>query len=256
MFNVLLRAFVIVSGFIFLQIAYSAVCYRKVGKVKWIKFVAWLGLISGITYFIYTNLIYVERLPIVKQVIGFFNSAVRLFLSYISAEIFIVYFMIPLLLVWIYYLSKTVITVVKKKLAYNRWVKSEEDKLLADVKEIIVDPENEISNEENEFAILEYDFLDVPLSKIRYKTIFGLQRAYELAKEKGLQIGQTDTGYVAIYAEKEGIRKLKEILSMNSVDYGDLENRPSIVFFSGGSVTNAVPIMEQLMKIKEGESVE
>jgi len=96
-------------------------------------------------------------------------------------------------------------------------------------------------------------FLNEKTTRIRANTILGLQRAYELSKLKGLQLGETETGYVAVYSDEEGLIKLKALLSENSISCLRLKNKPSVVYFDNSSDNvQCITIMEQLKNIREG----
>lgn len=265
--EIALKILLIVVAISFIQIAYNALIYRQRGKMKWIKFllVAAATLIGG--YLLFNYIKPFTELPYISFVVGAIDSMIFTFFSYLPKTFLLVWFVAPLVIVWIVYLFITLTTVIKNRVKYMKWknqvVYEEKTSLLENAKndvkvEVVEEKGTEIAAaaevEESGQYEKEIHFLNEPMTKIRYKSILGLQRAYEVAKAKGLQLAETETGYVAVYAEKTGVKKLKELLSKNGIDYSKLENRPSVVFFDSDTV-QCVSIKEALKKMNGGEQI-
>lgn len=264
--EIALKVLLIVVAISFVQIAYNALVYRQRGKMKWIKFllVAAGSLIGG--YLLFNYIKPFTELPYISFIVGAIDSMVFTFFGYLPKTILLVWFVAPLVIVWVVYLFMTLTTVMKNRIKYMQWKKRVESEAKPSFQEntenvtkidVVEETDTEIAAaeiEEAEQYEKEIHFLDEPMSKIRYKSVLGLQRAYEVAKAKGLQLAETDTGYVAVYAEKSGIKKLKELLSQNGIDYNKLENRPSVVFFDSDTV-QCVSIKEALKKMNGGEQI-
>src|SRR5690625_2858102 len=249
----------------FIQIAYNSLVYRQIGKMKWIKFICVVGVVLVGGYILHESIKSFAEAPYVSSVVCVIYTLFFTFICYLTKTFMILLFVVPLVVAWIVYLFITIATVVKNRIKYSKWkkgVETEEEKPSAnqnksidntpvEVVELDVDQGQEEKEESDEKNV---HFLSEHTTKIRYKSILGLQRAYEVAKGKGLQLAETETGYVAVYADKTGFRKLKELMTQNGIDYRKLENRPSVVFFDLDTV-QCVPIKEALEKMKEGEAV-
>lgn len=263
-----LKILLIVIAISFIQIAYNSLVYRQRGKMRWAKFsfVAAATLNGG--YLLFKFIKPFTELPYISLVVGAIDSMFFTFFSYLPKTFLIIWFVVPFAITWVVYLIKTLATVVKNRIKYVKWKKRAEDEEKSSLKE---NTENVTEVEANDTdAVIaaavevieeagqcekDIHFLDETMTKIRYKSILGLQRAYEVAKAKGLQLAETETGYVAVYAEKTGVKKLKELLSQNSIDISEIENRPSVVFFDADTVQQCVPIKEALIKMNGGEKI-
>lgn len=263
--EILLKIILIVVVISLLQIAYNAVIYRQPGKMKWVKFISLVAAILICGYLLFESIKPFTELRYVSSVVSVIDTMIFTFFSYLPKTFLIIWFVAPLVITWIAYLFLTLTTVIKNRYKYLKWkkgVEAEEKSSLSsgeasketndnspvEVVELDVGQEQEDVDEKN------IHFLSEPMTKFRYKSILGLQRAYEVAKEKGLQLTETETGYVAVYADRSGVRKLRKLMSENGIDYSQIENRPSVVFFDLDTV-QCVSIKEALGKMNEGEPI-
>lgn len=269
----LIKIFLILTIVIVLQTTYSTLVYRQVGWARWLKFSA-IGLVTlAIGIVLIMRVKWLVQLPYLQGVVQFIDKVIFAFFGYLSGKLLFVWFIVPLLLMWVVYLGKSIYAVTTNRMKFNRWKKentekekpaevmSSADDQTDDIQdEDIVVEEQELADPkdviEPETAVAEdvHFLTDVPLTRIRFNSALGIQRAYEIAKNKGLQVGETATGYVAVYSDAKGIKQLKEILKTNHVKEVKLENRPSIVMFdrAGASCTT---IKQAMAKIKAGESI-
>lgn len=251
----LIKIFLIVTMIIVVQTAYNTFVYRQIGKLKWIKFgaVSLMGLVIG------TGLISLvkdfTKLPFLTSIVSFIDTVIFAFFGYISSNLLLLWFVVPIMIIWIVYILKTIVAVIINRIKFNRWKKEnredeQEQSIPEDIKEMQEEfpllKNEEVQNKEN------IHFLEgIPTTNIRFNSILGLQRAYEIAKKKGLQIGETETGYVAVYANAEGIKQLKSIFNDNGIKITGLENRPSIVLFNK-KVEDCVTIKMAMGIVKAG----
>lgn len=263
--EILLKIILVVVAISFVQIAYNSLVYRQRGKMKWFKFICVAGVTLVGGYILFASIKPFTELPYVSNVVSVIDTMIFTVYSYLPKPFLILWFVAPLVITWIVYLFITLTTVIRNRYKFLKWKKRMEEKEKSssdnketnkgtidnspvDAIELNADYEKEESYEKN------VHFLSEPMTKIRYKSILGLQRAYEVAKVKGLQLTETENGYAAVYADKSGVRKLKELMTQNGIDYSKLENRPSVVFFDLDTV-QCVSIKEALGKMKEGEPV-
>lgn len=259
--GIALKIILVVVAISIIQIAYNSVVYRQVGKIKWVKFIPIVAIVLLGGYFLFSSIKPFTDLRYISNVVDVIDTVFFTFFGYLPKNIIIVWFVLPIVITWIAYLFITLTTVIKNRYKYFNWKK----KIEANEKEVN-EQEPEYDDKEKETIITHLDkgledenednvhFLSEPMAKIRYKSILGLQRAYEISKEKGLQLAESDTGYVAVYADKTGVSRLKELMNENNIDYSKLKNRPSIVFFDSSTI-QCVSIKEAFEKIKGGESI-
>lgn len=241
------------------QIAYNALIYRQLGKMKWLKF----GVVVFISLIIDIVLIYnvknLVTLPYIKTVVHFIDTMLFSFFGYISGNFLLIWFVVPLLIIWAVFMVKVSITIIKSRIKFNLWKKqNKEDEIIENVIEEKVQTierhEEKTTPTKNEME--QEKFLeDVPLVKIRFNSVLGLQRTYEVAKNKGLQVGENENGYVAVYSSLKGLKELKGILEKFQISIVNLTNRPSIVFFDRDNA-RGLTIKVAMEKLKAGEKID
>ncbi|HLQ97029.1 MAG TPA: hypothetical protein VK108_11765 [Pseudogracilibacillus sp.] len=260
----LLKLILLVIVISVIHIAYNAIVYKQIGNKRWITFIliSLAGIVAG-----YGLYIVIEWLVAVPYLHGFFkgiDSIFKTFFDYLPKPFVVTWFIAPLVLAWIFYIFTTIIKVIKNRRKYYTWRKKVEKEEAKEQENLqsgkvakaessepiaqVAEPVQEETKQDN------VHFLSEPVSKIRYKSALGLQRSYEKAKEKGLQLAESDNGYVAVYAEKTGVNKLKSLMHENGIDYSNLKNRPSIVFFDAKEM-QCITIKEAFEKMKGGESI-
>lgn len=258
--GILLKIILVVVAVSIIQIAYNSIVYRQIGNLKWVKFIFVVAIVLVSSYLLFKSIKPFTELRYISNVMDVIDAVFLTFFGYLPKSFLVIWFVIPIVITWIAYLIITLITVVKNRYKYFNWKK----KIEAEEKNSAY--EREYDKEAKETVVTSSDgdiedadkdnvhFLSEPMTKIRYKSILGLQRAYEVSKEKGLQLAEIETGYVAVYADKSGIKKLRELMFENGIECSNLKNRPSIVFFDSDK-TECVPIKEALEKMKGGESI-
>lgn len=249
-----LKIILVVVAISLVQIAYNSLVYRQIGKLKWVKFISVVVAVALGSYLLFVFIKIFTSLRYVSSITNAIDAVIFTFIGYLPKKFLIIWFVVPLVITWIVYLFITIATVIKNRYKYFTWKKRTEN-----------DEKNSSYDEKNNEKMTDIPsvetasrdnvhFLSEPMTKIRYKSILGLQRAYEVAKEKGLQLTETENGYVAVYADKSGVLRLKEIMAQNGIDHSELENRPSIVFFDLDTI-KCVSIKEAFEKMKGGESI-
>lgn len=233
-----------------IQIAYNSMVYRQINSLKWAKFglVVVVVLVGGGILFTFIKPF--TELRYISNVVSFIDAVFFTFLGYLPKQLLIIWFIIPVVITWIAYLFITLTAVIKNRYKYQKWKRKTEAAEQESNKEL-EETAATISEDKGKDNV---HFLSEPMTKIRYKSALGLQRAYEISKQKGLQLAESETGYIAVYADKSGVTKLRELMNENDLDYSSLKNRPSIVFFDS-SKTECVSIKEALEKMKGGESI-
>lgn len=253
MIGFLLQVFLIILVVSVLEIAYNSLVFRQQEKRNKLIFLA----ITVVTIFIaelgVVGISKLGNVPILGGVINMINSIFKNFVEYIPLKPILLWFVIPALLAWAFFVLKSTGFVITKKLDFKKWKdtlkqkqREKEEKEQANQQAVEMEKAQEDAEEDS------IHFLDMEMSRnIKYQNILGLQRAYELAKSKGLQIAETDEGYVAVYSDGKGFKELKRILSTNSIDVINLQGKPSLVFFDARKATS-IQIQDQFLKLKEG----
>lgn len=252
----LIKIFLIVTMIIVVQTAYNTFVYRQIGKMKWLKFgfVSFLGLTIGIVLMVLVKEFI--KFPFIRSVVGFIDTVIFAFFGYISSSFLLVWFVVPILIIWLVYLLKSLVAVVINRAKFNKWKNENKEEEPTEIVAEVIQEEHSPTSEESIEEEDSIHFLDgVPLTKIRFNSVLGLQRAYEIAKKKGLQISKTETGYIAVYANAEGVQQLKSVFNDNGIESAGLENRPSIIFFNK-KVTGSISIKSAMDKVKAGESID
>lgn len=76
-------------------------------------------------------------------------------------------------------------------------------------------------------------FLSMPTTKFDYHSRMGIQQAFNRAKQGGgLIVMSTDFGYVALYANANGLSALKSAIAPTPLERYQLPNSPSLVQFT------------------------
>ena len=76
-------------------------------------------------------------------------------------------------------------------------------------------------------------FLSMPTTKFDYHSRMGIQQAFNRAKQGGgLIVMSTDFGYVALYANANGLSALKSAIAPTPLEKYQLPNSPSLVQFT------------------------
>lgn len=249
-----LKGLIIATILACIQISYNTLLYRQFGVSRWIKFI----IISLFSVGIGGVLIYYTKsfvqLPYVEIIVNFTDTLLFAFFGYISKWFLLIWFVLPVLSVWAVYLIKSIIYVINNRIKFRKWQKQNQETNMQEKQEMNM-TETKSKEQENISDETIYFLEDVETTNIRYNTILGLQRVYELAKKKGLQLGKTERGYVAVYSNTEGVNLLSNILQDYGIETYELEKLPSVVFINK-KVVKGIPIKKAMEKLKAGESIE
>lgn len=250
------------------QIVYNTVVYKQLGYLRWIKFVISFAITLTISGFIWLKIHDLVLLPYVSSAVNMIDKIIFTFFSYIPKSFILLWFVVPIVIAWIFYLLMALKDTLVIRWRFYRWQKKNESEELKqankainegaekekeeskDVVEEKVSLEMEDVAEENQLP-----FFDVPINKIKYNSVLGLQRSYELAKTEGLQVDMAEWGYVAVYANGSGKKQLRALLAENDINDNGLENRPSLVAVKNNGI-ESISIKDALKRIKDGDSID
>lgn len=235
------------------QIAYNTFIYRQLGIDKRIKFsiVVVLDLVAGGALISISSK--VLNVPYLRNVIRFIDTLFISFFKYVSSNILIIWFVLPMLVIWLVFIGKSIVSVILNRRKFNAWHKEKAVKVNESIAPHVEKSVNKVDDlpKTTEYMI---DFLDVDIADFTYDTEEALTKVYEDSKVNGLQVGKTETGYVAVYSNLRGINQLKEIMTKNHAHIDNIENRPSIIFINQDD-SSCVPIKEAIQRLKEGLNV-
>ncbi|HFD1725292.1 TPA: hypothetical protein QFM54_001865 [Enterococcus faecium] len=258
--QILLKALLVITIVGIVQIGYNAWIYRQFGFFRWVKLIM-LTLVSlVVAYILWGAIEKISTIKYLSSVLKFFDSILFTFFSFVPSKFILYWIIFPLLVAWIFYLLNTLRVVLVTRWRFYRWQKKNESEELLRAENSIESLEsdsdiNELESKNEEIESKSIHFLEVDTVKIRYKSILGLQRAYEKSKNEGLQISETDNGYIAVYASSEGVKQLRELFKMHNLDKRKLNNRPSVVFFDKENVS-CIGIKEALESMKAGDTID
>lgn len=235
----ILYFFVALTVVIAIFTLFNAVVYKKYGKIKWVKFIslsvlfiiAGLGLLYLVHYFVY--------LPYVNGFCRLIDNIFRAFLKYLPMFTLALWFIGPFVLVSLIIAGGTIIEKIQIKAKYRKWEKKNQPEVTTE------NEEDTISNTEE----IQFYLDGAVLTEFKYESIFGLQKAYELSKAKGLQVSKIDNGFVAVYANKIGMNDLANLLNENNIPFEPLPNRPTLTVIHPDGATS-VTVKESLEKLK------
>lgn len=223
-------------------IAFDESKNKKTKEFKWIRFI----IAVLVTLFIASGLIAltlrVSELPYLTFVSEVLDILVFTFIGYLPKNLLIFWFLFPVVVVWIYFLLKTGVYVMKSRKRYKKWKERQAAQ---------AEQENSIFPDEINVHFLKDSMM---FTNINYNSVLGLQRAYEVAKKEGMQIQETETGYAAVFSSQEGLNDLKALFSKYRLAEDKLPNRPAIVFFNDQEVSY-VGIKSALDKLSRGEKI-
>lgn len=252
-----IKIFLIITIIGIAQIAYNTFIFRQIGIDKRIKFsvIVVLDLVVGIALLTLSKK--VLTVPYLSHFINFVDTLFISFFKYISSNILIIWFVLPMLVIWFVFIGKSIVSVILNRKRFNAWHKKNtvkvEEKLEPNLEKDL-EPVSEQTYDLSEKKERRIDFLDVDVVDFSYDTEEALTKVYEDSKINGLQVGKTDTGYVAVYSNLEGINQLKAMLDRNNVHIKTIENRPSIILINQDD-SSCISIKEAMQRLKEGLDV-
>lgn len=208
---------------IFFQTLYNGLVWKNKSNLKWL----WLSLIvivtSAIAFLGFYWVNQINRLAYIGEVIKWFDRIILMVISYLPYKKILLWFGVPFIAAWIYFGIKAVIKYFVIKNNFNKQNSQQKDiKKSLKLRELF-------HNKSKPELPIPIEFEDQVLSKIRYHSPLGLQRALDKAKKGGLQLGKTDDGYIAVYADEEARKKLVLILDGFNIDAKSINSAPAVV---------------------------
>ncbi|MBC2242225.1 hypothetical protein [Listeria booriae] len=243
--KIFLVFFIACSCVAVLFIAYNALLDRRTKKLAWIKFSMILLLTLIVTGVCIGVALWLIELPIVRWIAGVVDMIFFSFFHYLPKWALCIWFVLPLLCAWFFYFIRTLFYVAKSRLKYRKWKSRQLEQ---------EEQENKTDLAKDDKASIHFLGTTLTLTKIKYNSILGLQRTYEIAKKQGLQISETETGYAAIFSNSEGLQELQAIFSQNSLPNDVVPNRPSLVLFDAKEV-HCTTIKDAITKLSRGDTI-
>lgn len=285
-----IRFFLILTTIVTINSLYSMILYRRKKSVWRISLFTGIVVLCAIAMFLLWNSSQkIYSIPYGGYILKIMDSPFVAFFNYIPKWFIFIWFIVPVLIAWIFFLGKSGFTYEKIKKEYYNFVKKQQEKDAADKNK--EKPEKAIETTDSVVSIANSNatepavtekteelidlqeqtatkkaaeakkmppkqfFLEdsYPPTKFNYASLQGIHKAISHAK-KELVLGKTKNGYVAVYATRNGYQKLKEIFSRNSIDITPLKATPSVVFFTY-TKTNTYTIRNYVMKLEMKGSV-
>ena len=265
MVEFILKFVIVLSALAVVQAFCNAYLYRQPKNVERISAVSSatiaVVLVSGALWF---GVNYLNKAPYVSNVITAIDSPFKSFVSYLPKTLIAIWFIVPVLLIWIIFIFKSGFIYQKIKRDYFKFIaKNGSDQKQKSEEATVVQPSVDEKAEDHkpEPMIMKlkaeppkrYFLENVPIKSFEHRTIKGIAKVVPLAKEN-LIVGKTLQGYVAIYESNMGYKQLKRLFSENSIDIAGLQPKPSIVIFTHDNV-KCFGLKDYLRKIKAGERV-
>lgn len=247
-----------------IQTAYNTVLYRQ---PKNLARIATVGNVTLVTAVVAASLWWcvnwLDRIPYLNKIIIVIDSPFKAFWNYLPKLYLLIWFVIPIVLVWIIFLFKGGIAYQKIKREYFKFVNSDSPKNESESQTeapppIEIKGEIKPRKESKDHVVIKFEkeppkkyFLEnVKTKSFEHRTVRGITRVLPCE----LVIGKTLQGYVAIYETNQGYKKLKQIFSENSIDITGLKAQPSIVLFTQSKV-QCFGLKDYIKRIKAGEKV-
>lgn len=264
--EVLLKLFTVSVVILISQTSYNAIVYRQAGYIRWIKFTLILIATTGVGYLLVMQIDEINKIPYLGRGILIIDSIFSAFYQYLPKKFIFYWLVVPFIIICLFFAVLTVVKSIEIRKNFILWEKrnkkivDNEIQLNQSKKES--DSIQEIRNTEIQDAVINDDnvqeiietvhFLEEETTRIKYDSILGLRKVFEKSKQKGLQLDETEEGYVAIYSNRDGYISLKHLLESNGLSSGDLVAQPSIVLFNKKTI-NQKTIKEALEILNRGE---
>lgn len=266
----LLRLFLILIMIIISQSMYNTLLYRQEKTVLKIAFVSVINLLLIFLLIpIWKYSAMLQKIPIAGKFIYVLDAPFRVFFRYLPRWALILWFVVPLALIWVIFLFRGGIVYIQIKNKYkqfmNRNKEKNEDEKTVEIKEKpsektkLIDQSKQTARIETHEEKIEkrrkdQRFLDesrYTVKKFNYKSSGHLKMVTKLSKN-GLILGRTANGYIGIFTNLKGYKELKKLFSENSLDISKLEAKPSAVIFTKSKITS-YPLREYISKLGEEE---
>lgn len=268
MIEIMLKAGILLTGIMIIQTTYNTVLYRQPRNFGKIATVANVTIITAVVAAgLWWLVNYLDKIPYLSRLIIAIDSPFKAFWNYLPKLFLLIWFIVPVALIWIVFLFKGGIIYRKIKKEYFKFVNSGSKKEIVEPVEPIkplspVEPQGKIIPKKEQDHVLHFEskappkkyFLeDVKTKAFEHRTVRGIAKVLPLAKSE-LIIGKTLQGYVAIYETSQGYKQLKQIFSKNSIDITNLQAKPSIVLFTQNNV-RCFELKDYIKRIRAGEKI-
>ena len=270
MIELLLRVGIILTALVISQAFFNTFLYRQPrnwGKILIVTIAVIATWLTAILCWILVN--FLPKFPVLGNIVGFIDAPFKAFYDYLPKILGIIWFVLPIVVVWIIFLIKGGVAYRKIRKAYFDFIEkhgtaisSEPDVVVANdesTNEVSKSPEAKIQDSEEHIPKLIFDselppqkyFLDGKVKTVpfEHRTVKGIAKALPLAKTE-LLLGKTLDGYVGIYESRKGYRQLQKLFSENSIDITNVKASPSIVFFTSKKV-KSMGLKEYVMKLRQ-----
>ncbi|STE38130.1 hypothetical protein [Enterococcus mundtii] len=256
----LLKLFVVSIIILICQMSYNAQIYRHIGYIRWFKFITTSIITMVLGYLLIIQTDKISKIPYVGKMVSVIDSIFSAFYQYLPKKLLFFWLLAPFLIACIFFTILTVFKSIEIRKNFMSWKKRNQE-ILDDGQQIDNTTERMIKTEEDTFSsdqlhevTQEIHFLNEETTRIRYDSILGLRKVFEKSKQKGLQLGETEEGYVAVYSNKDGYISLKYLLEKNNLPINSLEPQPSIVIFDKENIKHRT-VKEALEILNRGESL-
>lgn len=253
----LLKIFVVSIIILICQMSYNAQIYRHIGYIRWLKFIAISIITMGLGYLVIIQTDKISKISYVGKMVSVIDSIFSAFYQYLPKKLLFFWLLAPFLIACIFFTILTVVKSIEIRKNFMSWKKRNQE-ILDDGKQIDNTTERMIktdSSDQSNEVTQEIHFLNEETIRIRYDSILGLRKVFEKSKQKGLQLGETEEGYVAVYSNKDGYISLKYLLEKNNLPINSLQSQPSIVIFDKENIKHRT-VKEALEILNRGDSLE
>lgn len=265
MIEIILKVGILLTGILIIQTTYNTILYRQPKNLARIATVGNVTLVTTVVAAaLWWCVNWLDKIPYLNNFIIAVDSPFKAFWNYLPKIYLLIWFVIPIVLVWIIFLFKGGIAYQKIKKEYFKFINSDSSKsesnshistpppveLKGDIKPKKEDKEHVVIRFKAKEPPKKYFLENVKTKSFEHRTVKGITRVLPCE----LVIGKTLQGYVAIYETNQGYKKLKKIFSENSIDITDLRAQPSIVLFTQSKV-QCFGLKDYLRRIKAGEKV-
>lgn len=256
MFEFILRIVILITILVIVQVFFNIYIYRQPRSYK--KLIIY-GLISSIVIsigiFLWISINKIQKTPLLGTIIYAIDYPFRSFINYLYKPLLVGWFIIPMIIIWLIFIFKGGMIYYKIKQEYFKFINEHKDSIKPSVQAESKTPslitKNKKECEATQLKPLPklYFLENIKIHAFNHRSLSGLAKVLPIAQHE-LVIGKTSQGYVAIYENKKGYQKLKQIFSRYGIDIAELQAKPSIVFFTTQTV-RTIGLKDYVNKLKE-----
>lgn len=266
----LLRIAILLLYVTVIEILYNAIVFRKTNPRRWLYLIASAAGVTIIGGALLWGVGLLRKIPFLGVGVKYFDKLFTTFAGYLPVFKILLYIAIPIALIWVVYLGLTFYQYIAIKSKYTKYISKQNQDTAPETKtpkskkkhnlfkkkdsastvdepntqepptEEIKQPTVSINaltdKSQSQSEAPNPHFLSIETKPIRYQSPFGLKRALTESAD-GLRIGETPSGYVALYSNHDGFISLQRLLSENSLDITELVDQPSVVEFNQSTIT-------------------